>query len=129
MNHAYLLPQYLSSGVHNVVEPYSVVDNKAMHYVKNHSQNKGKVIVFGYTHKSQHLCKILKKDGEPVRIYENSEENQQKAVDDGFSDVLSVNYENIKYLDDISLDKNNTKKQIAQKDEFKSFFCQCFKEA
>ena len=107
MNHPHLLPQYLSSGVNKVLEPYSVVDNKALQYVKKHFENKGKVIVFGYTHKSEHLCKILKKDGESVRIYENSEANQQKAIDEGFVDVLSVNYENIKYLDDISLDKKD----------------------
>ena len=107
MNHAYLLPQYLASGVKEVIEPYSVVDSKALHYVKKHCEKKGRVVIFGYTHKSQQLCKILKDDGEAIVIYENSEENHQKAIEDGFSDVRSVNYENIKYLDDIVLDSQD----------------------
>ena len=107
MNHVYLLPQYLASGVKEVIEPYSVVDSKALHYVKKHCEKKGRVVIFGYTHKSQQLCKILKDDGEAIVIYENSEENHQKAIEDGFSDVRTVNYENIKYLDDIVLDSQD----------------------
>jgi len=107
MNHTHLLPQYISSGVDNVVEPYSVVDNKALHYVKKHSVEKGKVIVFGYTHKSKQLCKILKKEGESVAIYENSKEYYQKAVDDGFIEVFFVDFEQSKYLDEIPLHKDD----------------------
>ena len=107
MNHSHLLPQYISSGVDDVVEPYSVVDRKALHYVKNHSEEKGRIVVFGYTHKSQQLCRILKKEGESVTIYENSEENYQKAIDDGFNEVFLVNYEQRKYLDEIPLDKED----------------------
>jgi Trk K+ transport system NAD-binding subunit len=107
MNHSHLLPQYVSTGVDDVVEPYSVVDSKALHYVKNHSEKKGKVIVFGYTHKSQQLCKILQKEGESVTIYENSEENHQKAIDDGFTEVSLVDYEQSKYLDGILLHKED----------------------
>jgi len=107
MNHTHLLPQYISSGVDNVVEPYSVVDSKALYYVKNHSEKKGKVVVFGYTHKSQQLCKILKNDGEAVTLYENSEEKYQKAIDAGFNEVFLVDYEQAKYLDEISLHKED----------------------
>jgi len=107
MNHSYLLPQYISSGVNEVIEPYSVVDSKALYYVKNHSVKKGKVIVFGYTHKSRQLCKILKNEGELVTIYENSEENHQKAIDDGFNEVFFVNFEQSKYLDEIPLHKED----------------------
>lgn len=107
MNHSYLLPQYVSSGVNEVIEPYSVVDSKALHYVKNHSVEKGKVIVFGYTHKSKQLCKILKNEGESVTIYENSEEYYQKAIDDGFHEVFFVDFEQSKYLDEIPLDKED----------------------
>ncbi len=107
MNHSYLLPQYVSSGVDDVVEPYSVVDSKALYYVKNHSVEKGKVIIFGYTHKSKQLCKILKNEGELVTIYENSEENHQKAIDDGFNEVFFVNFEQSNYLDEIPLHKED----------------------
>jgi voltage-gated potassium channel len=107
MNHSHLLPQYISSGVDDVVEPYSVVDSKALHYIKNHSVKKGKVIIFGYTHKSQQLCKILKKEGESVTIYENSEDNHKKAMNDGFNEVFFVDYEQSKYLDEIPLDKED----------------------
>lgn len=107
MNHSYLLPQYVSSGVNEVIEPYSVVDSKALYYVKKHSVEKGKVIVFGYTHKSKQLCKILKNEGELVTIYENSEENHQKAIDDGFNEVFFVDFEQSKYLDEIPLHKED----------------------
>jgi len=107
MNHSYLLPQYKASGVNEVIEPYSVVDNKALYYVKKHSVEKGKVVVFGYTHKSQQLCKILKNEGESVTIYVKSEESHQKATDDGFNDVFYVNYEQSKYLDEIPLHKED----------------------
>ncbi len=107
MNHSYLLPQYKASGVDKVIEPYSVVDNKALHYVKNHSVEKGKVVVFGYTHKSQQLCKILKNEGESVTIYENSKEYYQKAIDDGFNEVFFVDFEQGKYLDEIPLHKED----------------------
>ncbi len=107
MNHSYLLPQYVSSGVNEVIEPYSVVDSKALYYVKNHSVKKGKVIIFGYTHKSRQLCKILKNEGEIVTIYENSEENHQKAIDDGFNEVFFVNFEQSNYLDEIPLHKED----------------------
>ncbi len=107
MNHSHLLPQYLSSGVNKVIEPYSVVDSKALHYVKNHSARKGKVVFFGYTHKSRQLCKILKHENEDVTIYENNEENHQKAIDDGFNEVLFVDFEQTNYLDQIVLYKED----------------------
>ena len=107
MNHSYLFSQYVSSGVNEVIEPYSVVDSKALHYVTNHSVEKGKVIVFGYTHKSKQLCKILKNEGESVTIYENSEENHQKAIADGFNEVFFVNFEQGNYLDEIPLHKED----------------------
>jgi len=107
MNHFHLYSQYKASGVNEVIEPYSVVDGKALQYVKKHSEEKGKVIIFGYTHKSRQLCKILKHDGEVVSIYENSEENYQKALDAGFNEVFLVDYEQAKYLDDIPLHKED----------------------
>jgi len=107
MNHFHLYSQYKATGVNEVIEPYSVVDSKALLYVKNHSMEKGKVVVFGYTHKSQQLCKILKHEGEPVTIYENSEENYQKAIDAGFNEVFFVDFEQSKYLDEIALQKDD----------------------
>ncbi len=107
MNRSYLLSQYRASGVNEVIEPYSVVDSKALLYIKKHSAEKGRVVVFGYTHKSQQLCKILKDEGEFVTIYEESKENQQKAIDDGFNNVFRVDYEQDKYLDEILLDKED----------------------
>jgi len=98
MNHAHLLPQYLASGVSDIVEPYSVVDNKALQYIKKHSEEKGGVVVFGYTHKSQQLCKILKYNGQTVRIYENDEEKYQKAIDMGFDEVFLIDYEKTKMV-------------------------------
>jgi len=107
MNHSYLLPQYKASGVNEVIEPYSVVDRKALNYVKKHCDIKGKVVIFGYTHKSRELCKILKNEGISVSIYENSEENHQKAMDDGFTELFLVDYEQSTYLDEIPLNKED----------------------
>jgi len=107
MNHSYLLPQYISSGVNEVIEPYSIVNSKALTYVKKHSEKKGKIIVFGYTHKSKQLCKILQKEDKSVAIYENNEESIQRAIEDGFTEVFLVDYEKAKYLEDISLKKED----------------------
>ncbi len=107
MNHFHLYSQYKASGVNKVIEPYSVVDGKALQYVKKHSEEKGKVVVFGYTHKSQQLCKILKHEGEAITIYENSEENYQKAIDADFNEVFFVDFEQSKYLDEIPLYKED----------------------
>lgn len=103
MNRSYLLSQYRASGVNEVIEPYSVVDSKALHYIQKHSAEKGRVVVFGYTHKSQQLCRILKDEGESVTIYEEGKESHQKAVDDGFRNVFRVEYEQDRYLDEILL--------------------------
>ena len=107
MNHFHLYSQYKASGVNQVIEPYSVVDGKALQYVKKHCEEKGKVVIFGYTHKSRQLCKILKHDGETVSIYENDEEKYQKAIDAGFNEVFFVDFEQSKYLDEIPLYKED----------------------
>ncbi len=107
MNHSYLLPQYKASGVNEVIEPYSVVDNKALSYVKRHCEIEGKVVVFGYTHKSSALCIILKNEGVSVSIYVHGEKHYQKAIDDGFTDLFLVDYGQHSYLNDIALNKED----------------------
>ena len=107
MNNSHLSSQYKASGVNEVIEPYSVIDSKALLYVKKHIEKSGEIVIFGYTHKSQQLCKVLKNEGELVKIYENSEESYQKALDDGFKEVFHIDYEDTKYLDNIRLAKED----------------------
>lgn len=103
INDAYLLPQYNATGVNEVIEPYSVVDSKTLQYVKTHSAKSGSIIIFGYSHKSQELCKILRKDGVSVTIYEYAQEHYKKAVEDGFKNVYHIDFEQTNYLDDVRL--------------------------
>ena len=77
-------------GVNEVIEPYSVIDSKALKYVKKHLKDNSRVIIFGYTHKSQQLCKILKDEDASISIYESDEADYQKAKDDGFKDVFYI---------------------------------------
>ncbi len=102
MNQSHLLPQYLASGVDGVLEPYSHVDMRALRYIKSRrSDINRKVMVFGYTHKSRELCRILKDEGISMLIYENIEANQQQAIDDGFDKVFFVDFQRARYLEDI----------------------------
>ena len=107
INYLHLLPQYNASGVNEVIEPYSVIDSKALNYVKKNLTDNSRVIIFGYTHKSQQLCKILKDEDTSISIYESNEENYLKAKDDGFKNVFYIEYEETNYLDKIMLTKND----------------------
>ena len=107
INHTHLYAQYKAAGVSEVIEPYAIIDSKALTYVTDHYNENGKVVVFGYTHKSQELCRVLKHYDEYVRIYENIEARYEKSIDDGFSDVCFVDYEDIKYLDEIALNNDD----------------------
>ena len=102
MNQTYLLPQYLASGVDGVLEPYSHVDTRALRYIKNKRGDiNHKAMIFGYTHKSKELCRILKDEGISMLIYENIEANQQQAIEDGYDKVFFVDFERARYLEDI----------------------------
>lgn len=102
MNQPYLLPQYEASHVDGVLEPYSHVDMRALRYIKNkRSDINQKAMVFGYTHKSRELCRILRDEGISMLIYENIEVNQQQAIEDGFNKVIFVDFQRDKYLEDI----------------------------
>ena len=102
MNQSHLLPQYLASGVDGVLEPYSHVDMRALRYIQNkRSDINQKAMIFGYTHKSRELCRILKDEGISMLIYENIEANQQQAIEDGFEKVFFVDFQRAKYLEDI----------------------------
>jgi len=91
MNQVELQPQYMATKVNGIVEPYEVVDRKAFEYLKKHSQEEQKqIFFFGYTHKSSHLCKILKEEGIKVGIYEIDNERVSLAKADGFTDVTLI---------------------------------------
>ncbi len=103
VNQAKLKRQYHATGVNGILEPYNAIDTKAFHYLRKHSKEKRKgIIFFGYTHKSTHLSKILKEDNIDITIYETSKERYKKAKDDGFVDVIFVDGDNDKYLEYIS---------------------------
>lgn len=91
LNQIELRPQYEATRVDGLVETYDVVDTKAFHYLKKHSQEEKKnIFFFGYTHKSSHICKMLKEEGIDVTIYEISSESYQSAKSDGFTNVILI---------------------------------------
>ena len=91
MNQVELRPQYEATKVDGLVEPYDVVDTKAFHYLKKHSEEEKKnIFFFGYTHKSSHICKMLKDEGIEVTIYEIDNESYETAKDDGFTNVILI---------------------------------------
>ncbi len=91
MNQVELHAQYKATKVDGVVEPYDVVDTKAFHYLKRHSEEEQKnIFFFGYTHKSSHICKQLKAEGIEVSIYEIESERYEIAKADGFTNVILI---------------------------------------
>ncbi len=91
MNQIELRPQYEATQVDGLVEPYDVVDTKAFHYLKKHNEDKKKnIIVFGYTHKSENICRMLKEEDIDITIYEIGEESYEAAKSDGFSNVILI---------------------------------------
>ena len=95
MNQVELRPQYEATRVDGLVETYEVVDGKAFNYLKNHSQEeKKKIFFFGYTHKSNHICKMLKDQGIEVTIYVIDDESYEEAKSDGFTHVTLIDKKN-----------------------------------
>ena len=91
MNQVELRPQYEAAKVDGVVEPYDAVDTNAFHYLKKHSEEEKKnIFFFGYTHKSSHICIMLKEKGIEVTIYEISNESYEEAKSDGFTNVILI---------------------------------------
>lgn len=91
MNQNALMPQYLGTKVDGVVEPYSVVNQKAFDYLKKHSQECNKSIVFfGYTNKSSTICKELQNIGVDILIYEIDDTRYDSAFSDGFVDITLI---------------------------------------
>jgi len=95
MNQVELHAQYLATNVDGVVEPYDVVDSKAFHYLKKHSEDEKKnIFFFGYTHKSSHICKMLKEEGMEISIYEIDNARYESAKADGFTNVILIDRQN-----------------------------------
>ncbi len=91
MNQVELQRQYEATKVDGLIEPYDVIDTQAFHYLKKHSEEEKKNIsFFGYTHKSSHICKMLKEEGIEVTIYEIGTESYEAAKDDGFTNVILI---------------------------------------
>ncbi len=91
MNQIELQRQYESTKVDSLVEPYDVVDTKAFHYLKKHSEEEKKnIFCFGYTRKSSHICKMLKEEGTEVSIYEIDSARYESAKSDGFTNVILI---------------------------------------
>lgn len=104
MNQHNLRRQYLATGVDGVLEPYDVVDSKALAYLRrHHEENKKGIIFFGYTHKNKHLCQILRREDIEVTIYETDSERYESAKRDGFVNVVQVDEEQHEYLEHMKL--------------------------
>ena len=107
MNQHNLRRQYYATGVDAILEPYDVVDSKALAYLKrHHDENKKGIIFFGYTHKSRHLCQMLRQEDIEVTIYETDSESFESAKRDGFVKVVQVDEEQQEYLEHIKLLKD-----------------------
>ena len=95
MNQVELRPQYEATNVDGLVEPYGVVDTKAFSYLKKHYEEKRKHIsFFGYTHKSSHVCKMLKEEGIETTIYTIDNESDDSAKADGLSNIIQIDKKN-----------------------------------
>jgi voltage-gated potassium channel len=91
MNQVELHVQYMATKVDGIVEPYDVVDSKAFHYLKKHSEKEKKdIFFFGYTHKSRHICRMLKEEGIEVSIYETDSSRYESAKADVFTNVILI---------------------------------------
>ena len=107
MNDAYLLPQYHASGVKEVIEPHSAIDEKALRYINNSIGEKSKIIVFGYTRKSEKLCLKLHNEKKNLIIYDNDEVKREKAIKLGFKDIYTIDYEQVQYIEEIQLQEHD----------------------
>ena len=108
MNEHHLKKQYKATKVDAILEPYEVVDTKALSYIKKHyDEHKKNVLFFGYTHKNKHLCQILQKEGIKVAIYETDNERHESAKEDGFVQLFLINEEQSDYLEDIKRSKDS----------------------
>jgi len=113
MNQNNLKAQYNATSVDGLVEPYELVDKKAFNYLLQCSKNGAKdIIIFGYTHKSAHICKMLQSEGIAISIYDLSEDAIEEAKKDGFLSVKKIE----KY-EEINNKSNNAIIVCAMKDE------------
>ncbi len=100
MNQHHLKRQYVAARVDRVLEPYEVVDTKALNYIKKHYEEHQKgVIFFGYTHKSSHMCHIMQNEGIEMSIYETDSNRYEAAKKDGFVNVVQVDANQHDYLE------------------------------
>jgi voltage-gated potassium channel len=91
INNIALSTQYQGTKVDGMIEPYSVVDNKAFNYLKKRSNLDNRhIYFFGYTNKNQHICKSLKNENIDLTIYEINENSYNLAKDDGFVNVILI---------------------------------------
>ncbi len=96
MNDAHLKPQYEATKVNGMIEPYDVIDTKAFSYLKKQSVQKSqKIVFFGYTDKSSHICKMLISEGIELGIYESNTGRYEDAKKDGFKDIILMDKEEI----------------------------------
>ncbi len=97
MNQKALEPQYIGTKVDGVVEPYNIVYKKAYEYLKRHSIEKQKsILFFGYTDKSSQICTKLKDNGIEIIIYEIDTIRYQQAQNDGFTNIVLIDSHNNK---------------------------------
>ena len=103
MNENHLKRQYIAAGVNRIVEPYEVIDARALNHIKaHHQEHKKGIIFFGYTHKSKHMCRILKDEGIALSLYETDTARYEEAKNDGFEDVIQVDVSQYDYLEQIT---------------------------
>lgn len=123
MNQHNLRRQYYATGVNTILEPYDVVDSKALSYLtRHHEEDKKGIIFFGYTHKSKHLCQMLHKKSIEVTIYETDSERYESAKRDGFVNVVQVDEEQQEYLEHIKMLKGYIVVCAMKEDAFNVYY-------
>lgn len=85
MNHVALKAQYEATKVDAIVEPYLVVEGRTFNYLKNEAeQQNNHISFFGYSNKSHHIAKALRKCGIEISIYELDDARYEAAKSAGF---------------------------------------------
>ena len=91
INNRALEAQYRGTRVDGMVEPYSVVDEKAFNYLQKHANESRKsLFFFGYTQKSRYICLSLKKEGIESTIYEIDTLRYEEAKKNGFTNTVMI---------------------------------------
>lgn len=95
INRPNLKPQYKATHVNGVIEPYEVVEHKALEYLKKYeSDAQKKIFFFGYTHKSRGIIEKLQVLKRSFILYEIDQKKIENAKSEGVKDICFFDIHN-----------------------------------